>query len=163
MKAGSLKESSSEPSNICSMKPCSKCGLMLPLSEYHLRHDTNGTYRSDCRSCRSEYHRAYYQKNRERCREHQRRNQPRRRHENRRRLFEYLADKRCVDCGETDPVVLELDHVRGQKDFNIGSMVSAFAWSRIVAELKKCVVRCANCHRRKTARDFKWFKGNFGA
>jgi hypothetical protein len=45
----------------------------------------------------------------------------------------------------------------------VGSMVSEYSWDRIAEELKKCDVRCANCHRRKTARDFKWFKGNFGA
>jgi len=60
-------------------------------------------------------------------------------------------------------VVLELDHVYGEKEFNIGSMVSMFSWTRILKELEKCVVRCANCHRRKTARDFKWFRGDFGA
>jgi hypothetical protein len=145
------------------MKQCSKCGRFLPLSEFHLRHDTKGTYRSDCKECRSEYHRLYYQQNRERYRQHQRRNQPARRHRNRQRLFEYLADKYCVDCGERDRTVLELDHVHGEKHFNVGSMVSAFSWERILKELAKCEVRCANCHRRKTARDFKWFKGNFGA
>ena len=136
---------------------------MLPLSEFHLRHDKNATYRSDCKKCQSQWHHEYYVKNRDRYREHQRRNQPKRRHRNRQRLFEYLADKCCIDCGETDRIVLELDHVQGQKEFNVGSMVSMFSWKRIEQELEKCVVRCANCHRRKTARDFKWFRGNFGA
>jgi hypothetical protein len=42
-------------------------------------------------------------------------------------------------------------------------MISGYGWNRILAEIAKCQVRCANCHRRKTARDFKWFKTDFGA
>jgi hypothetical protein len=37
------------------------------------------------------------------------------------------------------------------------------AWNRVSAEIDKCEVRCANCHRRKTVKQFKWFKENFGA
>jgi hypothetical protein len=42
-------------------------------------------------------------------------------------------------------------------------MLSHYCWARILEELQKCDVRCANCHRRKTARDFKWFKSDSGA
>jgi hypothetical protein len=77
--------------------------------------------------------------------------------------MEYLKGKECVDCGETDAVVLELDHVNGKKHRNVGDMMSGYGWKRILAEISKCEIRCANCHRRKTARDFKWFRGNFGA
>lgn len=145
------------------MKQCSKCGRLLPLIQFPLRSAARGTFRCECKDCRAEYDRVYYIENRGRYKEHQRRNQPRRRNENRQRLDEYLADKCCIDCGETDRVVLELDHVRGVKEFNVGSMVSMFSWKRISKELEKCEVRCANCHRRKTARDFKWFRGNSGA
>jgi hypothetical protein len=91
-------------------------------------------------------------------------NQTRYRARNRSLLAEYLIGKSCVDCGLSEPVVLEFDHVRGDKEWDLSDMVYAgMAWSRISAELDKCDIRCANCHRRKTARDFKWFRGNFGA
>jgi len=60
-------------------------------------------------------------------------------------------------------MVLEFDHVRGEKTCDIGTMLSHYCWARILEELQKCDVRCANCHRRKTARDFKWFKSDSGA
>jgi hypothetical protein len=66
----------------------------------------------------------------------------------------------CVDCGESDPVVLEFDHVIGEKKHNIAYLVrSGRNWRSITKEIQKCEVRCANCHRRATARrDGNWKK-----
>jgi len=56
----------------------------------------------------------------------------------------------CIDCGYAKhPAVLEFDHVQGQKLFSLGSHGSR-KMKDIVAEIAKCVVRCANCHREKT-------------
>lgn len=67
------------------------------------------------------------------------------------RIDDYLGTHRCVDCGESALVVLEFDHVRGQKVGAISWMVSAgYPWAKIAAEIAKCEVRCANCHRRVT-------------
>lgn len=67
-------------------------------------------------------------------------------------VFEYLQTHHCVDCGETDPIVLEFDHRPGeQKRFTIGQISSRnFSLSVIKQEIDKCDVRCANCHRRIT-------------
>lgn len=62
----------------------------------------------------------------------------------------YKSEHPCVDCGESDPVVLDFDHVLGKKKFNIGSAASGKTIAEIVAEIEKCEVRCANCHRRAT-------------
>jgi hypothetical protein len=145
------------------MKQCSKCGLVLPVSEFQIRSIEKGTYRGVCRGCRRAYNASYYQSHAEKYKRCRRENQPRYRQERRELLLEFLQGKSCADCGERDPVVLEFDHVRGTKHGDIGTMLSHYCWDRIMAEVAKCVIRCANCHRRKTARDFKWFKGDFGA
>lgn len=64
----------------------------------------------------------------------------------------YLASHPCVDCDEADPVVLEFDHVRGEKRMDVGRMASSVGvgLETLKAEIAKCDVRCANCHRRKT-------------
>jgi len=81
---------------------------------------------------------------------------------NRARILEYLRLHPCVDCGEADPIVLEFDH-RENKKAAIGEMFCTYSWSAMKREIEKCDVRCVNCHRRKTARDFKWTRRAAGA
>jgi hypothetical protein len=65
----------------------------------------------------------------------------------------------CVDCSESDPVALDFDHGNGLKSRNISEMIHAgVSLENLKLEMEKCVVRCANCHRKKTAKDFDWFK-----
>ena len=66
-------------------------------------------------------------------------------------LIEFFKANPCTDCGESDPVVLEFDHLR-DKAFNISSHFRERAWQSILDEMEKCEVVCANCHRRRTAR-----------
>ena len=66
-------------------------------------------------------------------------------------LIEFFKTHPCLDCGEADPVVLEFDHL-GDKAFNISSGLHARSWEAVLAEMKKCEIVCANCHRRRTAR-----------
>jgi hypothetical protein len=78
--------------------------------------------------------------------------------ENRRKLYGYLLAHPCIDCGEKDPVVLEFDHVTEDKTGEIGMLYSRSSWARVLREIEKCVVRCANCHRRRTAEQGRHFK-----
>tara|TARA_R100000654_G_scaffold75179_1_gene111824 strand:- start:10242 stop:10592 length:351 start_codon:yes stop_codon:yes gene_type:complete len=54
----------------------------------------------------------------------------------------------CVDCGETNPLVLDFDHVEGEKIMNISDMArTSYSREAIMKEIDKCEVRCSNCHR----------------
>ncbi|MEA2474508.1 MAG: hypothetical protein QOE06_2423 [Thermoleophilaceae bacterium] len=106
-----------------------------------------------CRPCHSEYHREHYLANKQRYVDQARASKQRLRLERTEFLFDYFADHPCADCGETDPMVLEFDHLdAGQKAFTIGSSVPYRNWQSILDEIAKCEVVCANCHRRRTAR-----------
>lgn len=72
-------------------------------------------------------------------------------------ILTYLLDHPCVDCGESDPVVLDFDHVRDVKFKNISRLLKDGPMSVLQDEVLKCDVRCANCHRRKTAKDQNWY------
>jgi len=64
----------------------------------------------------------------------------------------YLRDHPCVDCGISDPLVLEFDHVSGMKRASVSQLTrQALPTKTIDEEIGKCQVRCANCHRRRTA------------
>ncbi len=79
---------------------------------------------------------------------------------NRQALLEYFLSHPCVVCGESDPLVLCFDHVdRAAKKDNVACMVTSGAsWQTILKEIDKCVIRCHNCHARKTAKEQGWHK-----
>ena len=71
----------------------------------------------------------------------------------------YLETHHCVDCDETDPVVLTFDHRDGvEKLDTVGALLRKRSLAAMIAEVAKCDVRCANCHRRRTAEQFHWSK-----
>jgi hypothetical protein len=59
-------------------------------------------------------------------------------------------ERGCADCGyRKDPRAMDFDHVRGEKSFNL-SQSGSIKLERILAEVEKCDVVCANCHRIRT-------------
>jgi hypothetical protein len=76
--------------------------------------------------------------------------------EKRLHVLRYLYSNPCVDCGWDDPVVLDFDHMEhlGTKTANISNLINSnHSLETLKKEMAKCVIRCANCHRKKTARD----------
>jgi hypothetical protein len=78
----------------------------------------------------------------------------------RQKLAEYLIDKCCAHCGNSDSRVLEFDHLdAANKSFGISrAFDNSLSWERILAEIQKCQILCANCHRIRTAEQFGWSK-----
>lgn len=83
-----------------------------------------------------------------------------RRYRERNRAFvtEYFHSHPCVDCGESDPDVLEFDHIAG-KVMEVSRLLASASLDRLMEEIERCEVRCANCHTRRTAGQFGWRKG----
>jgi hypothetical protein len=75
-------------------------------------------------------------------------------------LNDYLVIHPCIDCGETDPVVLEFDHKNpAEKRHNISALIMAGnSIKRLMSEIEKCDVRCSNCHRRRHSKDKSVYK-----
>lgn len=102
------------------------------------------------------YNRYWYAQNKERLKERKRENQKGVRNRNADFVFKYLQEHPCIDCGESNPIVLEFDHVKGDKVDAISEMINHYGIVKIKEEISKCEVRCANCHRIKTAKQFGW-------
>lgn len=62
--------------------------------------------------------------------------------------IEYKGGK-CQICGyDKYAGALELHHVdRSQKSFGIGDKGYTRSWEKVKAEIDKCLLLCANCHR----------------
>ena len=74
----------------------------------------------------------------------------RRRQEKVRFLNETKARRGCCFCAEREPVALDFHHRDPvQKKQTLSDLVSRDAsLARLIDEVEKCVVVCANCHRK---------------
>ncbi|MBV8643879.1 MAG: hypothetical protein JO225_08175, partial [Candidatus Eremiobacteraeota bacterium] len=141
------------------MKHCGRCHLEKSEDEFNLRDARTGRRHSICNECRRVYCRNYYYADPARFNARKRVRMKGYRERNRRYIKDFLRTHPCVDCGEGDPVVLEFDHVRGVKNREISILVSEGTGIHILAlEIAKCVVRCANCHRRRTSAIHGYWK-----
>ena len=138
-------------------KKCSRCKRYKPLAEFRERKD-RGTYESHCKECGKKYHREWYQKNKKTVRKRMNAQEAKRRQEVRRQLAVYLKKHPCVDCGEGRQATLDFDHVSGHTKASVANMIGKNTWKVIQKEIAKCEVRCANCHREKTAIERGWYR-----
>lgn len=70
-------------------------------------------------------------------------------------LYAKLVESGCIDCGASDLVVLDFDHITDDKVETVSRLAHReCSLARLDTEIAKCVVRCANCHRRRTAAVF---------
>jgi len=133
------------------LRRCGACKKRKELREFAWRRREKGQRDNYCRGCRAEYKQRHYAANKQRYISNAARRRTRVLEENLDRLIEFLAAHPCVDCGETDPLVLEFDHI-GDKSFMIAKAVRERPWASIEREIAEREVVCANCHRRRTAR-----------
>lgn len=143
------------------LKRCSSCRELKPLEEYHRNRAKPDGLQARCRTCNIALNRQWYSDHPEAAKLRMYARERRIRNRNRRQIVEYLLEHPCVDCGEADPVVLDFDHMR-DKLCNVSFLTHTTAtWARILEEISKCEVRCANCHRRRTAERADSFRHRF--
>lgn len=142
-----------------SRRICSKCGFLKALTEFPFRNKLKGTHHSYCLECGRKWVKNHYDKN---VQYYVQKASKRRKeviHVLNEKIYDYLENHPCVDCGESDPVVLEFDHVRGVKSYEVSTLGwRLVSWDSVLREIAKCEVRCANCHRRKTAKQRGTFR-----
>jgi hypothetical protein len=132
---------------------CSKCKQDKNESCFSFRNKSLEIRHKQCLECQKRYRQKHYKTHKDDYRKKNRRNKLK----NRQLVYDYLMSHPCVDCGESDPVVLDFDHIK-DKSINVSKLIGTYSWKTILQEINKCEVRCANCHRRKTAKQFRWYK-----
>jgi hypothetical protein len=141
------------------MKICTKCGPPAqPVDQYAWRYKARGVRSSVCRTCQSKYGKQHYHTYRDKYIAKAGIRNKIVRKAARDFVLGYLREHPCVDCGESDPVVLEFDHQHG-KITEVGNFMRAAASLKTLREeIATCEVVCANCHKRRTAKRFHWYK-----
>ena len=131
---------------------CRTCGTARGMTEFPPKGN-------QCLACRRATGRAHYRANRAYYLAKARRRTERVVLETREWLFCYLREHPCIDCGNRDIRVLEFDHRDGTlKTESISVLASeGYGLPRVIAEVAKCDVRCANCHRIRTHEQRGWW------
>jgi len=139
------------------VKRCSKCKEYKAVEVFAKNRDKADGLQTQCKSCKAiqdhKYYKIHKTEHLQRVRLYAAGNQL--------KVWGYLKTHPCIDCGENNPVVLEFDHNGPTKKIGSISYLANTAkrsWSVIKTEIDKCEVRCANCHRVKTAKQLGWYK-----
>jgi hypothetical protein len=135
------------------MKTCTRCKAPKDVALFAKRSSASDGLASWCKSCFAENAAAKYQAD-PRERERKTRNRTATVERSQEFLWNYLLDHPCIDCKNDDPRVLEFDHI--DETTKVSNVVELMTYSvqKIIEEIAKCVVRCANCHRIRTQEQF---------
>jgi hypothetical protein len=132
------------------MKMCSRCKIEKPDTEFNFRYPDKGILQHSCKVCTREQSKKHYNNN---VAEYVQRAEDRRK-QMAIQLEQFKQTLVCSRCGENDHVCLDFHHVDPtKKDINVSKLTTCGSWKRIMKEIDKCVVVCANCHRKIHAHD----------
>lgn len=131
-------------------KHCRGCDQVKPVSDFWLK---KGLPQARCKECQRNYHKQHYLENARAYKDRAvRRNRQVR--TQLREAIDALKAKPCMDCGRSyPPYVMDFDHRdAATKKFTIaaGTAVLRLGLEKILEEIQKCDLVCANCHRIRT-------------
>ncbi|MBU1031971.1 hypothetical protein KKE03_03565 [Patescibacteria group bacterium] len=139
------------------MKKCNRCKEEKDLGQFNFKDKVKGLRQYQCKNCSRLYVRSHYEKNRKYYLLKASKRNKKIRNDIRAYIWMHLNSHPCVDCKEKDPIVLEFDHI-SDKIAHISTMYRNYTLGKVKLEIEKCQIRCANCHRRKTAKERGWDK-----
>jgi hypothetical protein len=141
---------------------CVHCKQLKNENDFSWSNKDNNVRNNRCKECQKEYSTAHYVKTKNNYLDRQRRNRDR----NKKIVCDYLKTHPCVDCNESDIVVLQFDHKNPSDKKNVKDGISKGIndkWSikKLKKEIEKCDVRCANCHIKRHAKENSSYKYNY--
>lgn len=136
------------------LKVCSKCDEAKPLDEFYTRKyrpGHGGGLYAHCKTCHKTGTVAHHKG----AGKSVRRKNVKEYTVRRRVLLWQIKDTPCADCGgRFPPYVMDFDHKDPtQKEFTIAAYLNRVSLERLMAEVAKCDIVCANCHRIRTHGD----------
>jgi hypothetical protein len=129
------------------VKYCPKCESNKPLVAFRKNERKKDGLQSICAECGKSYNRKWYDRNQSDVVARNSRN----RKDKVAWLKELKRNKRCVRCDESNPACLDFHHTNpDEKTLDISIAVRSWSTKRLMSEIDKCIVLCANCHRKET-------------
>lgn len=123
------------------MKACTKCGETKIEENFAFKIKVKNIRKTICKVCERIYKKAYYDKNKQ---DYSIRNKEYK------KLFKTLIQEsktNCIVCGETEKICLDFHHL-SNKNFSVSQGYQTGSIRRVKEEINKCVILCANCHRK---------------
>lgn len=136
---------------------CTKCNESKSLDEFPWKNKKLKRKHTVCKKCIVNYSKQHYLQNKNTYKRRAKESANRKVKIIQKYVWDYLFSHPCVDCGESNIVVLEFDHKDGtEKSGNISGLIHNGSLFNIKREIEKCEVRCANCHKKRTAKQQNW-------
>ena len=127
------------------MKQCSKCKEQKYKEEFKKNKGTKDGLHYYCKQCSREYQNSRYQKH---YKEKELKRTKDRRQRNRDMIQEIKSQSGCQKCNENDPACLDFHHLDPEEKEYVISEMTGWGRQTILNEIAKCIVVCANCHRK---------------
>ena len=132
------------------MKKCPRCKIEKCESDFSFKKNSKDNLQSLCKRCNNTQAKQYYKDDIKD-------------HKSKVRIREKLYQKKvlakvqlirhklgCAKCSENDPRCLDFHHlVASEKVANISLLTQRKSMKKIMKEIEKCEVLCANCHRKE--------------
>ena len=139
-------------------RKCNKCGKIKDTKYFSIKRKIGDVVflQTECKKCTRLYLRAHYAKNKQKYIRKAKIYDKKNKEAIMKNVLAYLLEHPCIGCGEANPVILEFDHRDPKtKISEISTLVSVNrnSWETVKQEIDKCDIRCANCHRMKTAKE----------
>ena len=151
-----------EDFEIKSSKTCTKCGIDKSINNYRKTRYSKDGHNSKCKECQSKEAKTKARHQDPKRKKYLKEHKLRKINAAKEHILNFLSTNPCVDCGQDNFLCLDFDHIEPKhKKSSICDLVKrGISLQRIIEEIKKCEVRCANCHRIKTASQFNYWKTN---
>lgn len=127
-------------------KICILCQQSKSTTDFPWRNKAQERRNNRCKECQKKLSHKHYLNNKDQYAKNNKAYKAETRANARKYIKDYLSKNPCIDCGESDLRVLEFDHVRGSR---FDCVTHLYREQELLAEIAKCEVRCANCHRRR--------------
>lgn len=121
--------------------------MVKPFDAFHKSKAKKDGHTNCCKECRKVVHKEHYEANKQAYKNSARDRQKQLKLE----IDEIKAKTACADCGKNyHPIQMDFDHVSSNKDENVSLLVRSGSRNKVLAEIEKCEIVCANCHRMRT-------------